>query len=201
MIETHRHSTMTNLDLIIETYNREVKDLPHLHMTGGGGKARNGSGVIFENLIQRICSNHNLKAKKNDYKRTEEIDGVSLKNLQVDKHIYRDGIMVKAVESKCYLDACYLKRAVLDFIELDASPDVPDGVEYAILAGQECVSKDSFNYYLAYFKKMTGKEVKVFIINQHKKRNAQRAIYMEQYNQDFQLDVEEVNKFVEWLNQ
>ena len=155
--------------------------------------------VIFENLIQRICTDNNLKAKKNDYKRTEEIDGVSLKNLQVDKHIYRDGVMVKAVESKCYLDACYLKRAVLDFIELDASPDVPNDVEYAIFAGQECVSKDSFNYYLAYFKKMTGKEVNVFVINKHKKRNAQRAIYMEQYVQDFQL--EEVNKFVEWLNQ
>lgn len=192
---------MSNLDVIIETYNQEVKDLPRLHLVGGGGKARNGSGVIFENLIQRICADNNLKAKKNDYKRTEEIDGTSLKNLQVDKHIYRDGMMVKAVESKCYLDACYLKRAVLDFIELDASPDVPDGVEYAILAGQECVSQDSFNYYLAYFKKMTGKEVNVFIINRHKKRNAQRAIYMEQYNQDFQLDVEEVNRFVEWLNQ
>lgn len=191
---------MTNIDLIIESYNQEVKDLPRLHMVGGGGKARNGSGVIFENFIQRICTNINLKAKKNDYKRTEEIDGVSLKNLQVDKHIYRDDVMVKAVESKCYLDACYLKRAVLDFIELDASPDVPDNVEYAILAGQECVSQDSLNYYLAYFKKMTGKEVKVFIINQHKKRNGQRAIYMEQYNSDFQLDVEEVNKFVEWLN-
>ena len=46
---------------------------------------------------------------------------------------------------------------------------------------------------------MTGKEVNVFIVNKHKKRNATRAIYMEQYNSDFQLDIEEVNKFVEWL--
>ena len=97
------------------------------------------------------------------------------------------------------MDACYLKRAVIDFIELEASPDVPDDVEYAILAGQECVSQDSFNYYLAYFKKETGKDLNVFIVNQHKKRNAKRAIYMEQYNSDFQLDIEQVNKFVEWL--
>lgn len=192
---------MSNLNLIIDAYNAEVEDLPRLHFIDGGGKARNGSGVIFENFIQRICADNGLKSKKNDFKRTKEIDGISLKNLQVDKHIYRDGVMVKAVESKCYLDVSNLKRAVLDFIELDASPDVPDGVEYAILAGQEGASQDSFNYYLAYFKKMTGKEVKVFIINQHKKRSSKRAIYMEEYNKHFQLDIEEVNKFVEWLNQ
>jgi hypothetical protein len=97
------------------------------------------------------------------------------------------------------LDACYLKRAVLDFIELESSPDVPDNVEYAILTGQECLSQDSFKYYCAYFNKMTGKDVNVFVVNQHKKRNANRAIYMEEHNSDFQLDIQEVNKFVEWL--
>lgn len=192
---------MQNLNLIVDAYNSEVEDLPRLHQEEGGGKARNASGVIFENLIQRICADNDLIAKKNDYKRTEEIDGVFLTNLQVDKHIYRNNVMRKAVESKTYLDACYLKRAVLDFIELESSPDVPDDVEYAILAGQECVSADSFRYYCAYFKKMTGKEVKVFVINKFKKRNAKRAIYMEEYNEDFQLDIQEVNKFVEWLNQ
>lgn len=190
---------MSNLTLIINAYNAEIVDLPRLHQEEGGGKARNASGVIFENFIKRICTNNGLEAKKNDYKRTVEIDGFALKNLQVDKHIYCNGVMKKAVESKCYLDACYLKRAVLDFIELEGSPDVPDDVEYAILAGQECVSQDSFKYYCAYFKKVTGKNVNVFVINQHKKRNASRAIYMEQYTQDFQLDVVEVNRFVEWL--
>jgi hypothetical protein len=190
---------MSNLNLIIDAYNAEVEDLPRLHKEQGGGKARNASGVIFENFIKRICADNGLEAKKNDYKRTVEIDGFSLKNLQVDKHIYRNGEMKKAVESKCYLDACYLKRAVLDFIELESSPDVPDDVEYAILAGQECVSQDSFKYYCAYFNKMTGKDINVFIVNQHKKRNANRAIYMEEHNSDFQLDIQEVNKFVEWL--
>ncbi len=190
---------MTNLSSIIDTYDSEVVDLPRLHKEGGGGKARNASGVIFENFIQRICNCLGIESKKNDYKKTVEINGFFLKNLQVDKHIYCNGKMRKAIESKCYLDACYLKRAVLDFIELDSSPDVPDDVEYAILAGQECVSQDSFNYYCAYFKKMTGKSVNIFIINMHKKRNANRAIYMEQYNKDFRLDTVEVNKFVEWL--
>ena len=192
---------MINFNSIVDAYNQEVDDLPRLHREEGGGKARNASGTIFENFIERICLNNNLEAKRNDYKRTEEINGFSLKNLQVDKHIYSNGEMIRAVESKCYLDACYLKRAVLDFIELNSSPEVPSNVEYAILAGQECVSKDSLNYYSAYFNNLTGKNLNIFIVNQHRKRNAARAIYMEEYNSDFKLDVEEVKRFVEWLNQ
>jgi len=191
---------MSNLNLIIDAYNAEVADLPRLHLIGGGGKARNASGVLFENLIQRICSDNGLKAKKNDYKRTEEIDGLFLKNLQVDKHIYRDGVMKKAVESKCYLDACYCKRAVIDFIELYKSPDVPEDVEYAILTGQSCIAEDTFKYYSAYFKRETGKDLNVFVVNQHKQRSGGRPIYKEEYNADFRLDIQEVNKFVEWLN-
>jgi hypothetical protein len=46
---------------------------------------------------------------------------------------------------------------------------------------------------------MTGKDLNIFVVNQHKKRNATRAIYMKQYNNDFQLDAEKVNEFVKWL--
>ena len=192
---------MSNLSLIIDAYHSAVEDLPHLHLIGGGGKARNGSGVIFENLIQHICADNGLKAKKNDYKRTQEIEGISLNNLQVDKHIYRNGVMVKAVEGKCYLDRCYFIRAITDFIELNESPDVPDDVEYAILAGQTSIAKDALMYYSARFKRKTGKTLNIFVVNQYKKRDGKRAIYMEKYNADFQLDASEVNRFVEWLNQ
>lgn len=190
---------MSNLNFIIDAYNAEVKDLPRIHKEYGGGKARNASGVIFENFIRSLCVNNSLTAKKNDYKRTAEINGIFLKNLQVDKHIYKNNVMKKAVEGKSYLDLCYLKRAVLDFIELDTSPDVPDDVEYAILAGQECVSKDSLDYYSAYFKKMTSKDLNLFVINTQKRRNPKKAIYMKEYNMHFQLDIKEVNRFVEWL--
>lgn len=173
--------------------------MPNLYLTEGAGKARNASGMIFENLIHRICNDNGYEARKNDYKKTEEIEGISLKNLQVDNHIYQHNVMKKASECKTYLDSCYLKRAVIDFIELNNSPEVPDDVEYAIIAGQECVSKDSLNYYCAYFKKMTGKEVKIFIINKFKKRNAKKAIYMKKFNDDFQLDIQEVEEFVKWL--
>jgi hypothetical protein len=187
-----------NISTIIELYNDQVKDLPRLHQISGG-KARNGSGIVFETLVERICSAHDFVAKKNDYKRSEEIDGIVLKNLQVDKHIYLKELFKKAVEGKCYLDLCYFKRAVLDFIELYKSPDVPKDVEYAIFCGQKSINEDAIKYWTAYFKRETGKDLNIFVINTQKTRSTKRPIYKEEYNQDFTLDVNEVNRFVEWL--
>lgn len=191
---------MNNLDLIIEAYNSEVETIPQIHKEEGGGKARNASGVLFENFTHRICSDNGFVAKRNDYKKSKEVLGFVVNNLQVDKHIYKNKELKKLLELKAYLDSCYLKRAVLDFIELCESPDVPDEVDCAILCGQECVSKDTLNYYTSYFKSKTNKDLNIFVVNKVKKRNASKAIYMEQYIDDFQLDIDEVNKFVRWLN-
>ena len=188
------------LTAIAERYELEVDQLPTTHYELGGGAARAASGLVYENLIERTCSALGLDARKNDYKRTEVVNGTCLKNLQVDKHIYRNGVMVKAVESKTYLDACYLKRAVMDFIELDQSPDVPDNVEYAIFAGQNAVGKDAFAYYPAFFNKITGKEVKIFFVNPYRKRSSSRSIYNEKYRDDFKLDAVVYNEFIAWLN-
>ena len=90
---------------IIESYNQDITELPKLHKEFGGGMARNGSGLVYENLIKRTCTALDLDAKKNDYKKTEEVNGYCLKNLQVDWHVYKNGQMTKAIESKTYLYA------------------------------------------------------------------------------------------------
>ena len=184
---------------IAERFETEVDKLPQTHFELGGGAARSESGLVYENLIERTCTTLNLDARRNDYKKTEEVNGTCLKNLQVDKHIYRNGMMVKAVESKTYWDACYLKRAVMDFIELEQSPEVPDDVEYAIFAGQNACGNDAFVYYQAFFKKITGKEVQIFFVNPIRKRSSSRPIYKEEYREDFKLDMVVYNKFIEWL--
>ena len=184
---------------IIEHYNNEVDSLSLLHKNEGGGKARSKSGLVFENFIGSVCDYNNLVSKHNDYKKSEVIDGEQIDNLQVDKHIYRDNVMVKAIESKTYLDSCYLKRAVDDFIDLHNSPDVSDDVEYAVVAGQKCISKKSLGFQLAKFKRSTGKDLKIFVLNQQKIRNPKKAIYMEMYRNDFNLDISEVENFVKWL--
>ena len=184
---------------IIEIYNNEVDSLVHLYKTKGGGAVRNKSGLAFENFIENICRINNLDAKRNDHKKSEIIDGEQIVNLQVDKHCYRDGVLVKMIESKTYLDACYIKRAVDDFIDLHNSPDVPDNVEYAIVTGQRALGDKPLKYHSAKFKRATGKDFKIFIINQHKQRNSKKAIYMEMYRSDFNLDISEVKEFSEWL--
>lgn len=196
IVQTQTQMAFTS---IIEQYEADVDALPQIHHELGGGAARSASGLVYENLIQRTCDALGLEGKKNDYMKTEEVDGTCLKNLQVDYHIYKNGVMTKAVESKTYLDACYLKRAVMDFIELEQSPDVPDNVEYAIFAGQNAVGKDAFAYYLAFFKKMTGKEVKIFFTNPSRKRSSARSIYNEKYRADFKLDTVVYNEFIDWL--
>jgi len=187
------------MESIVELYNKEVDALPEIHQQGGGGNARNASGLVYENLIKRTCDSLGLDAKKNDYVKTEEVNGYCLSNLQVDWHVYKNNKMKKAIESKTYLDACYLKRAILDFIELDQSPEVPDDVEYAIFAGQNACGDAAFAYYPAFFKKITGKDVKIFFVNPQRKRSSKRAIYIEEYRNDFNLDNVVYNSFIDWL--
>ena len=184
---------------IIEIYNKEVDALVQFHKNEGGGKARSKSGLAFENFIGGVCDVNNIISKHNDFKKSEIIDGEQIHNLQVDKHCYRDNVLVKVIESKAYLDFSYLKRAVNDFTDLYNSPDVPKNVEYASVAGQKSVAEKSLKFESAKFKRSTGKDLKLFVLNRHKTRNPKKAIYMEMYRNDFNLDMSEVKDFVEWL--
>ena len=183
----------------IESFNQELDALPSIHENGGGGNARNASGLLYENLIKRTCDELDLVAKKNDYFRTKEINGKSLRTLQVDWHVYRNGKLFKLVESKTYLDRCYLERAVTDFIKLNESPDVPNDAEYCIFAGQNACADDALEYYKEYFKYETGKELIIFFLHPNHKRSSSRPIYKEEFRGLFNLDKVVYNEFIEWL--
>jgi hypothetical protein len=195
-MENNKAMTLTHAAAL---YEIEVNGLPQIHHELGGGVARNRSGLVYENLIRRTCEALDLNPRKNDYKRTEVVDGSCLSNLQVDWHVYAESKMVKAIESKAYLDACYLKRAIMDFIELDNSPEVPDNVQYAIVAGQNACGKDAFAYYQAFFTKITGKTVKIFFLNPQRKRSSARAIYNEKCREDFTLSTEVYTNLTDFL--
>ena len=192
---------MSNLDLIIDAYNAEVADLPRLHQEKGGGKARNASGLVYENLTLRTCEMLGLDARKNDYKKSKKTkSGKQIKNLQVDWHCYKEESLKKLVECKTYLDSCYLKRFVDDALDLHLSPEVPDDVEFAILAGQNACGITAFEYNLEKFSDLTGKEIDVFFVNPQVKRNSKKPIYNAQFRSDFELDMVEYNRFIEWLS-
>ena len=210
------------LQTVIESYNKEVDALPEIHQTGGGGDARNASGLVYENLIKRTCDNLGLDAKKNDFllydkpdveivltdypiyplpqsfqKGTVE-DAV---NLQVDWHIYRKGLLKFFVESKCYMDTPYLLRAITNLIQIYNSPDNknPSDKEYGIVAGQNAAADDKLKLYSDIFYKETGKRLNIFFLNPQKTRNSSKPIFNAQYRQDFNIDMWVYNKFIEWL--
>ena len=191
---------MKNLTEAIKEYNKDLYTIPYRYQNEGAGISRNLSGVLYENLILNICEIFNLDARKDDYKTSEIIGGYQLTNLQVDKHIYKNNTLVKMVESKTYLDVCYLKRAVDDMTDLCFSPEVNDKVEYAIFAGQKSLAEDSMNFHIEKFKRNTGKTLKIFVFNKNKKRNPKKGIYMETYKDDFSIDMEVMMEFVKWLN-
>ncbi len=186
------------MESIVEQYNKEVDALPEIHSKGGGA-ARNASGLVYENLIKRICVSLGLNPKKNDYFRTKEINGKSLRTLQVDWHTYRNNVLKYLIESKTYLDRCYLERAVTDFIKLHQSPDVPDDAKYCIFAGQNACAANALEYYSEYFKYETGKELTIFFVNPQRKRSSSRPIYKAEYRDLFNIDNGVYNSFIEWL--
>ena len=52
-----------DLTPVIELYDKELDALPNIHQNGGGGDARNASGLLYENLIKRTCDVLGLDAK------------------------------------------------------------------------------------------------------------------------------------------
>ena len=59
-------------ETIIEQYETEVDELPEIHAQNGGGKARNKSGLIYENLTFRTAKALGFDPKKNDYKKSKK---------------------------------------------------------------------------------------------------------------------------------
>ena len=182
---------------VFENYQYRVDNLYNIYKTDGARKCANESGAVFENFVDDVVTHiPHLKSLKNDYL-TVECDGEVMENVQVDRHIRRvvDNAIRIVVESKTYLDACYCKRAVIDFMEIAESPEVSADVEFVIVTGQVTIAKKTFDYYQAFCKKHTGRNFKVFVINEEKKRNSNRPLYKEK----FTLDREVVQEFYDYV--
>lgn len=185
-----------NVETAQANYNISLHDI-HTRM---GGKARGASGKLFETLTENLCESVGFVAKKNDYKRSKEVKGRTLTNLQVDRHIYNTkGVMFAAVECKAYIDSSMLKRAFMDFVSLSESPDVSKDCNFAIVAGQIAVSQETLGYYQSLFEQETGKCINTFILNATKNRREYRPIYERYCVSDFSLDSDEVKRFVNFL--
>ena len=77
---------------------------------------------------------------------------------------------------------------------------VNNKVEYAIFTGQLALAEEALQFHIAKFKRNTGKTLEIFVFNKNKIRNSKKAIYMEEYKNDFFIDMEVLERFVKWLN-
>ena len=160
-----------NYESVISFYDEKVKGLNSLFENRGQGAVRSATGKLFETLAEIIITeiDPSLKCKHNDYLTKHSKSGkYKLEKLQVDLHVYRDDELLFILESKTYLDACYLKRAVEDFREIR---DIVGEVPAIIFSGQNAVGYNTYGYYNEEY------DFETFYINLTKSRSSEKPLY------------------------
>ena len=147
--------------MILENFNSNVEAAASIK----GGAQRNLFKVLYENLVDDIC-----------YQKTNNTSFVGDSDLiinkfgiktQVDRHIYKNSkdSVALFVECKAYLDACFLKRAISDFLQLSLSDKVSDNTKYLILAGQSAIKDETKMNYENFAKVMYNIEVEILFVS------------------------------------
>lgn len=184
------------MNQIIQNYQQRVNNLYNIYNDFGPRACAAASGEVFEHLVDDVVSCFStLKSLKNDYL-TVHLEAYTMSNVQVDRHIRNsEDKLIAVVESKVYLDACYCKRAVIDFLEISSSTTINSELEYVIVTGQTTINENTYNFYQELCKKFTGKYFHLFVLNEEKKRNSKKPLYKE----TFKLDETELQKFYEYI--
>ena len=190
------------IDEAIENYNNSLaKGQLAFANADSGGERRYIAGDLFESLTTDLVACTDRTIAQDKYVRSQTINGLSLGNLQVDRHISHNGAIESLCECKTYLDACYLKRAVFDFNQICLSPDVPDVKKLGILTGQICVSPVTRVFTLDLAHQLTGIDVEIFVVNTTKRRSGDKQLLDPQYGDNFALDISELQRFIDWVSE
>ena len=189
------------IDEAIENYNKSLlKGQAAFADPASGGERRYLAGDLFESLTTDLIACTNRTIADDKYVRSQTINGLSLGNLQVDRHIAYKGVLESLCECKTYLDACYLKRAVFDFNQICLSPDAPHIKKLGILTGQICVSPVTRVFTLDLARQLTGINVEIFVVNTSKRRLGTKQLLDPSCASDFALDISELQRFIDWVS-
>ena len=188
-----------NIDQVIDNYQRRLTE--GQQRFGHGGQQRGAAGKLYEALFDDLVSCTSLAVAEDKYIRSREIDGLTIDNLQVDKHIVKDGQLVIAGECKAYLDVSMLKRAVMDFYSISRSPDASHLKKVGVLAGQLCGSAASRQYYIGLCQELTGYTPEIFTVCSTKQRDGKIQLHDPAHEDNFRLDRVELQRFINWIEQ
>jgi hypothetical protein len=156
---------------IINWYNNRITEMDSLYESEGQGKARDRMGQLYQDLAEKLILDvdPSLTCKHNDYFTLHAPSGkYSIDKLQVDLHVYRNDVLLFILESKTWLDKCYLVRALSDFEDIRK---IKGNIPAIVWAGQDAVAKNAVGYYNEIY------NFETFICNVTKRRNAKNPVY------------------------
>jgi hypothetical protein len=181
---------IVNYENVIGYYNSTVKNFSRLYEENGQGAVRSAIGDLYQNVAEKLITglDPSLVCKHNDFLSKYSKSGkYRVDNMQVDLHVYRGTELLFILESKTYLDACYLKRAVEDFREIR---DVVGNIPAIVFSGQNAVSDNTYGYYTEEY------DFETFYVNSTKKRSSKTPIY----KTCDPLDLTELERFIEYVS-
>ena len=179
-----------DLSSAVERYNSTLANISN---------DKSESGMLFESLIYDVVSTipYLSPSVGDDDYLSASIGGCAINNLQVDVHVRHKETneLVACVESKCYVDSCFCKRAISDFMSISRTEDCTENTKFILFAGQRAIAQNTLNYNLAWLKEFTNKQLYIFIVNDPKQRDCRTSLSREKYG----LDLKELHRFRSFL--
>lgn len=186
-------------------YDEEQAKLLRIYEGAGQGAVREATGDLHESMIDLLIGlmpNYTSTQGTADYleRKVVTATGEILKedNIQVDRHIKKNGEYYAFIEAKTYLDASFLSRAVGDLVKIWKSLKQTKGIahanrmHYIVFVGQDAISENKRKILQAEFFEMTGCEMKIFCVEEGK-RTSKKPLYKNK----FLLNEKTVNSFLD----
>jgi len=193
-------SYVQHTQIVTERFDKHHGQLIDISNDTGKAPTKCQTGDIYENLVMNVteCLELDNRKQRLDVSSGGYSTGIEADNIIFDKH----GKPVCVVECKTYLDACFLKRFVMDAVLMcESFPDL----EFRIVSGQNALSDGAYEYYLRQFESLTGKTFKTYYVldmgydNPDKKRaSGQTELYK---NLGYDLDQNVLVEFIQDLKE
>lgn len=193
-----------------EFFNKEQAKLQSIYNERGEGAVRNATGKLYESMIDEFMAIKQggfiSKTGTNDFISTKyehPTMGIIAEqnNLQVDRHIWKDGSRYAFVEAKTYLDKPYLERAVSDFLEikraLEMNGEPTKELKFLVFAGQNALADNALKVQRARFWTESSSipsdriDMHIFFIVKDKRTSSKPL-----YSNKFDLDYNEITRFM-----
>jgi len=189
--------TKSIYDKLNDQYNKSLNTMNKLSENNNtGGEIRGANGSFGENFVESIIEyinqneNENFECKVGNTSMLTARCGEHEHEIQVDKHVFYKSRLVYGIEVKSYLDICYVKRAIMDFVDVKR---YNQNVKTIIFAFEDACNQKEYNYYNAVYPGVI--DACFFMVPG--KRRSDRPNYKKEFRK--QLVYDNVKRFYEYI--